>query len=295
MHYTFPKRTELDLKALIRPLGRVSGGLLAGAAALALVAAGPTAAFADQQEKKEGEQQSENKQSADQSGDAEMEQLPLDLPNPVFAGTPQDVPQGVNIDRARLGKRRPPYQAPANVKNVALGKPVTSSDPFPIIGSLGLVTDGDKEALDGRYVELAPGKQRITIDLEQQYEIFSVVFWHNHGDPRVYRDVVIQISKDKNFEDAKTIYNNDNDNSLGMGAGENYEYFESDEGELAPAVQPSENKPYTLSGSVTGRYVRMWSNGSTADDQNHYTEVEAWGRPTDGSQGDQNQQARSEQ
>jgi hypothetical protein len=28
---------------------------------------------------------------------------------------------------------------------------------------------------------------------------------------------------------------------------------------------------------VTGRYVRCYSKGSTADDQNHYTEVEVYG------------------
>ena len=278
MQYVDHKRIGNSLK----------GTLLASAAAVALVAGGPGAALADHH--KEGEK----KQQSAQSG-AEMEALPLDLPNPVFAGTPQNVPQGVNIDRARLGKRRPQYKAPANVKNVAAGKPVSSSDPFPIIGSLGLVTDGDKEAYSGRYVELAPGKQQVTIDLEDQYEIFAVVFWHRHQDPRVYRDVVVQISKDKDFENAVTIYNNDNDNSLqkGFGVGENYEYFESDEGELAPAAQPTGENDLTLSDYVVGRYVRLWSNGSTADDQNHYTEVEVWGRPADGagkqSQGSQEQ------
>ena len=197
----------------------------------------------------------------------EMEQLPLELPNPVFAGTPTAVPKDVTIDRKRLGKRRPPFMAPKGLQNISIEKPVTSSDENPIIGSLDMVTDGDKEALDGRMVELAPGKQHVTIDLGAPYEIFAVVFWHNHMEPRVYRDVVVQISDNPEFKDVKVVYNNDRDNSSGFGVGTNYEYFESDEGELA-AVD-----------GVTGRYVRVWSKGSTADDQNHYSEVEVWGRP----------------
>ena len=29
---------------------------------------------------------------------------------------------------------------------------------------------------------------------------------------------------------------------------------------------------------VTGRYVRLYSNGNSTNDLNHYTEVEIWGR-----------------
>jgi hypothetical protein len=197
----------------------------------------------------------------------ELEPLPVELPNPVFAGTPTQVPKDVRVDRKRLGKRRAAFMAPKGLKNVALEQPVTSSDANPIIGSLDLVTDGDKEALDGRMVELAPGKQWVQIDLGKEHEVFAVVFWHNHMEPRVYRDVIVQVSNDPDFTEAKVVYNNDHDNSLGMGAGEAYEYFESDEGELAGVE------------AVKGRYVRLWSNGSTMDDQNHYSEVEVWGRP----------------
>jgi hypothetical protein len=43
------------------------------------------------------------------------------------------------------------------VKNLALNKPVTSSDKDPIIGKLDQVTDGDKEGSDGSWVELGAG------------------------------------------------------------------------------------------------------------------------------------------
>lgn len=202
----------------------------------------------------------------------ELVELEVELPNPVFAGTPKDIPQGVNIDRKRHGKPREPYYTVPGLTNVAKGKEVTSSDPYPIIGDLDLVTDGDKEALDGRFVELAPGKQWVQIDLGQKYEIFAIVMWHNHLDPRVYRDVVVQVSNDPEFkEGVKTVFNNDNDNSSGFGVGEDYEYFENFEGELVP-----------IKDGVTGRYVRCWSKGSTSDDQNHYTEVEVYAREPKG-------------
>lgn len=263
------------VEALHRPTLRTALGFMIAVLAAALfITAAPVATPAAAEESDgASEESSENGDSngsedGDEAGEDE-EPLPLDLPNPVFAGTPQDVPDNVRIDRRRLGKRRPQFMAPAGVENVAEGKEVTSSDDFPIIGNLELVTDGDKEALDGRFVELAPGEQHVTIDLEDSYAIHAIVLWHNHMDPRVYRDVIVQVADNEDFDDPKTIYNNDNDDSLDMGVGEDYEYFESDEGELVDAE------------GVEARYVRLWSNGSTADDQNHYTEVEVWALPAD--------------
>ena len=225
---------------------------------------------------------SKGKSASSSAGNKNMEPLPLVLPNPIFAGTPQQVPDDVRIDKKRLGKRRPTFVAPKGVKNVAKGKPVTTSDPFPIIGNVDLVTDGDKEALDGRYVELAPGKQHVTIDLEKKYRICAIFMWHNHMSPRVYRDVVVQLSNDPDFVDPKTVYNNDHDNSSGFGVGENYEYFESDEGEIVANYERKNNRFVMTEPLGDYRYVRLWSNGSTANDQNHYVEVEVWALPAGG-------------
>lgn len=35
----------------------------------------------------------------------------------------------------------------------------------------------------------------------------------------------------------------------------------------------------TVAKGVRGRYVRLWSNGSTAGPLNRYIEVGVWGRP----------------
>ncbi len=203
---------------------------------------------------------------AQPAANADLEVLPLELPNPAFAGTPKQIPTGTKM---KPPKDREPYYAPKGLKNVALEKPVTSSDSAPLIGDLDLITDGDKEPLDGRWVELAPGKQWVQIDLVKEHEIHVIMLWHNHMEARVYRDIVVQVSNDPDFVNATTIFNNDFDNTSGFGAGEDYEYFESFEGLLIPVKPPQ---------GLKARYVRCYSKGSTSDEANHYTEVEAWAR-----------------
>ena len=41
-----------------------------------------------------------------------------------------------------------------------------------------MITDGDKEAADGSYVELGPFVQHVTVDLEQSYGPIRVVGLH---------------------------------------------------------------------------------------------------------------------
>jgi len=189
--------------------------------------------------------------------------IELVLPQPRFAGTPKNIPPGTTVE-VRKGPR-PPLMAPEGTTNVALGKPVTASDDEPIIGEVSVITDGDKEAVEGSYVEFGPGTQYVQIDLGKTYEIHAVVVWHYHGDPRVYRDVVVRVGDDPDFITYQTIFNNDHDSSSGLGVGTDREYFETFEGKLIRA------------GGVRGRYVRLYSRGSTADEMNHYTEVEVYG------------------
>jgi hypothetical protein len=192
--------------------------------------------------------------------------LEIRLPKPMFAGTPQDV-RTANLERPRGGVR-PPFLAPVGTTNVALGKPVSSSDPEPVIGSLDAITDGDKEATEGSFVELSPGSQHVTIDLQERCDIYAVIVWHYHRWPRAYLDVVVQVSDDPAFKTGvKTIFNNDTDDSLGLGAGTDLSYVETYEGKLIDGK------------GAQGRYVRLFSNGNTHDDLNHYIEVEVYGRP----------------
>ena len=79
-----------------------------------------------------------------------------------------------------------PIFAPKGVKNLALGKKISGSDEEPIVGDLKMITDGDKKAADGSYVELGPFTQYIQVDLEAEKEIYAVLLWHYHKQARVY-------------------------------------------------------------------------------------------------------------
>jgi Ca-activated chloride channel family protein len=191
--------------------------------------------------------------------------LNLVLPKPMFMGTPRNI-VSPNLEAPRSGPR-PQFMVPRDVTNVALGKPVTASDPQPVIGDLVMLTDGDKEGADGSFVEFGPGVQWEQADLGAEHEIFAVVLWHSHSQARVYRDVIVQISDDPNFvKNVTTVFNNDHDNSAGLGAGADKEYIETCEGRLMDCK------------GVRGRYVRAYGNGNTSNDMNHMIEIEVYGR-----------------
>jgi hypothetical protein len=81
--------------------------------------------------------------------------------------------------------------------------------------------------------------------------------------------VVVQVADDADFtQNVRALYNNDYDNSSGLGVGKDKEYFENYEGRLINAK------------GVKARFVRLYSNGSTYTALNRYTEVEVYGIPT---------------
>ncbi len=192
--------------------------------------------------------------------------LKTQLPPPLFVGTP--VPLNVpNLERPTKGKR-PEFLVPAGTKNLARGKKVSASDNNPIVGTLDMVVDGDKDGNEGSWVELGPGKQWVQIDLARKANIYAVLVWHFHSQARVYRDVVVQVSDDPTFKSGvTTLFNNDFQNQLGLGAGKDLNYIETYEGKLIDAK------------GAMGRYVRLYSNGNTANKLNDYIEVEVWGKP----------------
>jgi hypothetical protein len=194
--------------------------------------------------------------------------LELELPKPMFVGTPKDI-RAPNLERPRKGARKP-LLVPENVENLAFEKEVTVSDDEPVIGEPELITDGDKEAGDGSYVEFGPGKQWVQIDLGQESKVYAVVVWHYHQQARVYHDVVIQLADDPDMtENVTTIFNADHDNSSGLGVGKDKAYIETAEGKLIDA------------GGAEGRYIRLYSKGNTSNPMNHYIEVEAYGTPVE--------------
>jgi hypothetical protein len=196
-----------------------------------------------------------------------MEPLPLKPPKPGITGTPKEVSGLPGPVEKRSEQLRPPVLAPAGCVNLAAKRPVTSSDPEPMIGKLEQITDGDKEALVGSWVEVAMGKQWVQIDLGKSAEIHEVLLWHRHDNFVVFKGVVVQVADDADFiSGVKTLFNNDQDNSVGLGIGDDKYYFEDYQGKLIDGK------------GVKARYIRLWSKGSTLGDGNEYTEVEVWGK-----------------
>jgi len=188
----------------------------------------------------------------------DMVALKTDLPKPLMVGTP--VPISIPKLEAKI-KKFPDFQVPAGTTNLAKSKKVSSSDNDPVIGSLDLITDGDKEGDEGSWVELGSGKQWVQIDLVNAANISAIVVWHYHSQERVYRDVIVQISDDPKFEkDVTTLYDNSS-------AGKDLPYIESYFGKLIDAK------------GTKGRYVRLSSAGNTTNKLNHYIEVEVFGKP----------------
>ena len=104
------------------------------------------------------------------------------------------------------------------------------------------------------------------IDLGASRPLYAILVWHYHSQARVYRDVIAQVSDDPAFKTGvTTVFNNDHDNTSKLGAGQDKEYIEVAEGRL---IDPKGAK---------GRYVRLYSNGNTTNDLNHYVEVEVYG------------------
>jgi hypothetical protein len=196
----------------------------------------------------------------------EMSRLKIRYPTPMYVGTPKDL----KVERLEQEYEIsiPYLLVPQGTENLALDKGVVCSDQYPIMGEPELITDGDKEATDGSYIELDVGPQYITIDLEEPCTIYGIAFWHYHKKARVYFDVVVQVADDPDFiVNVTTLYNNDHDNSLGLGVGEEKHYIETNKGRLIDAR------------GIVGQYVRLYSNGNTDNRMNHYIEVEVHGKP----------------
>lgn len=189
--------------------------------------------------------------------------LKVEYPKPLFAGTPRPISLA-NLEPANI--KRPDIMVSADTKLLSKGKKVTSSDSLPVIGELSFITDGDKTGIDGAYVELGPNTQWVQVDLGAAAKIAAVAVWHFHSQARVYHDVIIQISDDPEFKKGvKTIFNNDDDNSSKLGKGSDKSYVETNFGRVVDAK------------GAEGRYVRLYSNGNTSDELNHYCEVEVYG------------------
>lgn len=192
--------------------------------------------------------------------------LETEMPEEILAGTPPEVLRLLFPHLPPPVDAAPEFMVPKGTTNVALKKKVTASDSRPLLGELSYVTDGNKTGDEGSFVELGPMDQWVQIDLEKPNKIHAIYLWHYFMEARAYTDTVVQISDDPEFKkDVKTVFNNDQDNNLKFGAGKDRPYIDTYLGKLVDAK------------GTTGRYVRLYSRGNTANDLNHYVEVEVFG------------------
>ncbi len=130
--------------------------------------------------------------------------------NPLYVGTPD----------------RGAYEHQGSVStpvNVALGKTVTSGS---FVNNPERVTDGQAGNKE-QYAGLDSGLQWMKMDLGASVPVSRIKLWH-YFDGRTYRDVVVQLSTTPDFTSGvTTVFNNDANNSAGLGAGTDAEYAET--------------------------------------------------------------------
>lgn len=198
---------------------------------------------------------------------AGMVPLELKLPAPAFKGTPKDIQLSAYVEPLS-DKPRAPFMVPPGLKNLAPASKITCSDKNASPETLARIVDGDKEASDQSIVFIKKGTQYIQVDLGKPSELYAILIWHAHNSAKVYRDVIVQIADDAEFtKNARTLFNNDQDDSSKLGAGTDREYFETNEGKLINAK------------GAKAQYIRFYSKGSTESALNEYTEIEVYGRP----------------
>lgn len=192
--------------------------------------------------------------------------LVLQLPDPTLKGTPEDLPKGPNIEPLP-DKAPPPFMVPRGVTNVALGKAVTGSVP-PFSGELKQITDGKKGAFDYDAVEFKKGAQWVQVDLGGPYAIYAIAVWHDDRYIQAMHDVIVQASNDPEFKTGvQTLFNNDLENTAGLGAGGDREYFETNFGKIIDGK------------GVKARYIRGYTRGSTSSALNCWQEIEVYALP----------------
>jgi len=142
--------------------------------------------------------------------------------------------------------------------NAAAGRPITASD--YIWGNASYVTDGDKNT--NNYMGVTQNLQWIQIDLGESKKIHQINLWHYYGDGRTYHDVIVRLSDTPDFSGGvTTVFNNDNDNSAGFGAGSDDEYAETSEGKtivFAPVRQDMSDCIQTAAMRISTTIMWKW-------------------------------------
>jgi len=203
---------------------------------------------------------------------ADLVELDLGLtPDAVTKATPGN-PKGLKPPHLRPEVKRAPFMVPPGLRNVALYKPVTSSTEEPVIGDVDQVNDGLKKSGDFDFVELAPGHQWVQIDLEEMRTISAIAIWHFYKNATIYNDVMVQVADDAAFtKNVRTLFNNDHDNSAGMGKGKDTAFYTRWWGEIVDARGANQ-------AGTRARCVRAYPANGVAGETVKFVEIEVHGK-----------------
>ena len=195
--------------------------------------------------------------------------LKIQFPPPHSSGTPKEIKSDNLEPDPGPGKFRPPIMVePEYTKKLTTEDTKVTTSEEAVTGENEYVVDGDKTPDATSMLQLPGGVQWVQLDLGAEHVISAVCVWHDQGDERVYKDVIMQISNDPKFlEGVTTVFNNDHDDSAKLGKkGTDKEYRERNDGRPVDAKL------------TKGRYVRCYSNGSTSEPVNNYIEIEVFGK-----------------
>lgn len=98
---------------------------------------------------------------------------------------------------------------------------------------LTVVTDGDRSTSEYALIATDSAAKYIQLNLGEPHFITKVNILNDYNPeaPRAGKDLIVQLSNDPTFTTGvTTIYNNDDDNSVGLGAGADAEYVEPSSG-----------------------------------------------------------------
>ena len=168
----------------------------------------------------------------------------------------------------------------------------------------------DEDTSKAKYVEMADGAQWVQVDMGQVHKIEELQLWRYWDEPegRSYKDTVILLSPDENFDPSKTLVlwnacsnpdsvtwpaaSQDNTiaNNVNIPVGDEPIYPETQEGKTfsvsAPEVEwldGEQSRPKPVADSENyyfeARYVRIYQNGRADSTQahNHLVELKVWG------------------
>ena len=154
------------------------------------------------------------------------------LPPPHSSGTPKEIKSDNLEPDPGPGKLRPPIMVPVGFdKKLTTEETKVTTSEEAVTGDNEYVVDADKTPDATCMLQLPGGVQWVQLDLGAEKTVSAVCVWHDQGDDRVYKDVVVQLSNDEKFaKDVTTIFNNDHDNSSKLGKGTDKEYRERNDG-----------------------------------------------------------------